>query len=146
MTTEQEKLVVSPAKLFAVQLGARLKSIRKGMKLKQSAFANLIGISSDTISSIETGRKTPSIETLRAIAERLGMTVSELLDFQDEPKAVFSGPLKTHIMYIKTKPPREIQAFHEASKYFFDKARSIYKKPRRKPSIMRDSSNASREG
>jgi transcriptional regulator with XRE-family HTH domain len=140
--TEPKKPVVSPAKdgvnsanLSARLFGERLKALRKKMELKQTVFAESIGTSEDTISEIERGLLSPRLDMLCKIAEQFGMTVSQLLDFQDEPKTkpAVNQALTALILYLKTKTPREIKAAIEASKYFLDKAQAIYKKPRRRP-------------
>jgi len=126
MTPEPEKLAVS--------LGQRLNALRKKTGLKQSAFAHLMGISDDTICSIERGRKLARIETLCAIAERLQMTLRQLLDFQDEPKTkpTINQQLTAFNLYLKTKTPRQIKAGIKVFKHFLDQAQAIYKKPRRR--------------
>jgi len=127
MTPETEK--------FAELLGARLKAFRKEMKIKQSVFADLIGTSDDTLSLIEQGRKLPRLETLCAIAERLGTTVRELLDFDEKPKSdsATNKQLNSLNLYLKTNSAsaKEIKMVRDAARCFLSNARAIYEKPRR---------------
>ena len=125
--TESEKT----ARLF----GERLKALRKKMELKQTVLAELIGTSQDTISDIEIGQISPRLDMLYKIAEQFGMTLSQLVDFQDAPKAkpTVNQPLATHILYLKTKTPQEVKASIKMTKFFLDQARTIYEKPRRRP-------------
>lgn len=51
----------------------------------QDEFAEFIGISGDHLSSIERGVNAPSFEVLELIASKLGMTISELFDFSEQP-------------------------------------------------------------
>jgi transcriptional regulator with XRE-family HTH domain len=53
----------------------------------QDEFAEFIGISGDHLSSIERGINAPSFEVLEVIASKLGMTISQLFDFSEEPGA-----------------------------------------------------------
>jgi transcriptional regulator with XRE-family HTH domain len=151
MTPEQEKLVVppshpaeagfggSPANLSAGLFGERLKALRKEMELKQTVFAESIGTSEDTISKIERGLLSPCLDMLCKIAKQFGMTLSELVDFQDEPKTkpTINQQLTAFNLYLKTKTPREVKAGIEASKFVIEKAQWIYQKTRRKGNLSR---------
>ena len=114
MTPELEKLTVL--------LGQRLNALRKKMGLKQSAFAHLMGTSDETLSEIEKGRKLPSLKMLCALSELLEMTLSQLVDFQDETKArpTVNQPLATHILNIKTKTPAEVRWFQNLARVAFN--------------------------
>ena len=129
--TESEK----SARLF----GERLKALRKKMGLKQTVLAELIGTSQDTISAIERCQLSPRLNMLCKIAEQFGMTVSQLLDFQVEPKTkpTINQTLATHMLYLKTKTPREARAAIKMSKLFLDQAQWIYQKTRRSPQRRR---------
>jgi transcriptional regulator with XRE-family HTH domain len=120
--------------------GERLRALRKKMELKQSAFAHLMGTSDETLCLIEKGRKLPSLKMLCALSEQIGMTLSQLLDFQDEPKTRKSAnqPLSALNLYLKTKLPAEVRLIHDLAKSVLNKAPSIYQKPHRKPFVMRD--------
>ncbi len=52
-------------------LGTRLKRSREAIDLSQGAFAKALGLSSEYISLLETGKRTPSLETLGKIASFL---------------------------------------------------------------------------
>ncbi|MCC6369237.1 MAG: helix-turn-helix transcriptional regulator [Bryobacterales bacterium] len=67
------------------QFGERLRSIRLQRRVTQDEFAEFLGVSSDFISNIERGINAPSFDVLEAIAARLGMTVSDLFNFSEEP-------------------------------------------------------------
>jgi transcriptional regulator with XRE-family HTH domain len=57
-------------------LGTRLKRAREEVNLSQGAFAKALGLSSEYISLLESGKRTPSFETLVKIAGFLNKNVS----------------------------------------------------------------------
>lgn len=57
-------------------LGERLKYLRLGRKLTQKDLAENSGVSQSTIAQIETGRKDPSITTLRKLSDALDMDIA----------------------------------------------------------------------
>ena len=57
-------------------LGTRLKRAREEVGLSQGAFAKALGLSSEYISLLESGKRTPSFETLLKIAGFLNRNVS----------------------------------------------------------------------
>lgn len=61
------------------QLGAALKRRRNALTLSQEELASKLQLERGYISMIETGRKTPSLETLQAICSALGIKIYELL-------------------------------------------------------------------
>lgn len=61
-------------------LGQRVKHLREQNNLTQKELAEKAGITRNYISSIETGRYSPSIETLQKIADALEETVLNILD------------------------------------------------------------------
>ena len=62
--------------------GYFLKQLRNEKKLTQEQLAEKIGVSIETISSIERGIKMPRLQNFVAIANQLGVSADELL--QDE--------------------------------------------------------------
>jgi len=57
-------------------LGTRLKRAREEVNLSQGAFAKSLGLSSEYISLLESGKRTPSFETLLKISGFLNKNVS----------------------------------------------------------------------
>src|SRR5512137_91594 len=57
-------------------LGTRLKRAREEVSLSQGAFAKALGLSSEYISLLESGKRTPSFETLLKVAGFLNKNVS----------------------------------------------------------------------
>lgn len=62
----------------------RIEEIRKGKGIKQDEFAKLMGVSRQTISSLETGKYNPSIFLAYKIAKYFEMTIEEVFIFEDE--------------------------------------------------------------
>lgn len=62
----------------------RIEEIRKGRGIRQEEFAKALGVSRQTISSLETGRYNPSISLAHKIALYFGMTIEEVFLFDEE--------------------------------------------------------------
>lgn len=56
----------------------RVEQLRKERGLRQEEFARLIRVSRQTVSSIETGRYSPSLELAFTIADFFGLTIEEI--------------------------------------------------------------------
>jgi transcriptional regulator with XRE-family HTH domain len=66
-------------------LGTRLKRAREEVNLSQGSFAKALGLSSEYISLLEAGKRTPSFETLLKIAAYLNKNVAFF--FEDKKPA-----------------------------------------------------------
>jgi putative transcriptional regulator len=62
----------------------RIEEIRKERGIRQEDFAKSMGVSRQTISSLENGRYNPSITLAYKIAKYFGMTIEEVFVFEDE--------------------------------------------------------------
>ena len=62
----------------------RIEEIRKERGIRQDEFAKLMGVSRQTISSLETGRYNPSISLAFKIAKYFGMTIEDVFIFEEE--------------------------------------------------------------
>ena len=69
-------------------LGTKLKRAREEVNLSQGAFAKALGLSSEYISLLEAGKRTPSFETLLKIAAYLNKNVAY---FFEDKKPAFDG-------------------------------------------------------
>ena len=58
--------------------------IRKQRNIKQEDFAKHMGVSRQTISSLENGRYNPSIILAYKIAKYFGMSIEDVFVFEDE--------------------------------------------------------------
>jgi len=62
----------------------RIEEIRKSRGIRQEDFARNLGVSRQTISSLETGRYNPSIFLAYKIARFFEMSIEEVFIFEDE--------------------------------------------------------------
>ena len=62
----------------------RIEEIRKERGILQDEFAKALGVSRQTISSLENGRYNPSILLAHKIATYFGMTIEEVFIFEEE--------------------------------------------------------------
>ena len=62
----------------------RIEEIRKARGIRQEDFAKSMGVSRQTISSLETGRYNPSIFLAYKIAKYFDMTIEEVFIFEEE--------------------------------------------------------------
>lgn len=61
----------------------KIEAIRKERNIRQEDFAKAMGVSRQTISSLENGRYNPSILLAYKIARYFGMTVEQVFCFED---------------------------------------------------------------
>ena len=62
----------------------KIEAIRKERGIRQEEFAKAMGVSRQTISSLENGRYNPSILLAHRIARYFGMTIEEVFIFDEE--------------------------------------------------------------
>ena len=62
----------------------RIETIRKERGILQDEMAKALGVSRQTISSLENGRYNPSIMLAYRIAKYFGMTIEEVFVFEEE--------------------------------------------------------------
>jgi putative transcriptional regulator len=74
------------APMEKVQLGNRLKVARAEKNLSQEELANMVGVTRQTISSIETRQYTPSALLAFVIAKKLEKTVEELFFLEGDER------------------------------------------------------------
>ncbi|MGN0413759.1 MAG: helix-turn-helix transcriptional regulator [Lachnospiraceae bacterium] len=62
----------------------RIEEIRTQKGIKQDELAKMMGVSRQTISSLENGRYNPSITLAYHISKFFGMTIEEVFCFEEE--------------------------------------------------------------
>lgn len=62
----------------------RLEEIRKKRGIKQEELAQAMGVSRQTIGSLENGRYNPSITLAIKLARFFGMTVEDIFIYEEE--------------------------------------------------------------
>jgi transcriptional regulator with XRE-family HTH domain len=73
-----------PATTYPAIVGGVLAQIRNQQGLHQDELAQALGITQSTLSRIEKGQSSMSVEHLRLAAQRLGTTPSAILDHADQ--------------------------------------------------------------
>lgn len=76
---------------MAEEFKNRLRAAREAKKLTQTELAEKTGLQPSAVSHFETGRRAPSFDNLRRLADALSVTIDYLLGREAEPKA--SGPI-----------------------------------------------------
>jgi transcriptional regulator with XRE-family HTH domain len=69
----------------------RLRKVREGKGLSQSELAHKAGFQPSAIAHFESGRRAPSFDNLRRLADALAVTIDFLLGRETEPKS--AGPV-----------------------------------------------------
>ncbi len=64
----------------------RIEEIRKARGVNQEELAKALGVSRQTISSLENGRYNPSIELAYKLSKYFGMTIEEVFIFEEAGK------------------------------------------------------------
>ena len=64
-----------------VQIGEKIKSLRKQKNISQEVFANYLGVSFQAVSKWENGITMPDVTMVPAIASFFGVSTDELFDF-----------------------------------------------------------------
>lgn len=67
-----------------IGLKNRIEAIRTEKGIRQEELAKAMGVSRQTISSLENGRYNPSILLAYKLAKYFGMTIEELFIFEEE--------------------------------------------------------------
>ena len=62
----------------------RIEEIRKEKGIRQEEFAKALGVSRQTISSLENGRYNPSIVLAHKIARYFSLTIEDVFIFDDD--------------------------------------------------------------
>ena len=102
-----------------INLGQRIKDLRKIKGLSQEVFAEKIGIATKTLSSIETGNAFMTSQTLEKILEILDITPHELFTF---PEQMTNDDMYSYIL----KKLEFVKNDKERLKIFYNFAKSLY--------------------
>jgi len=104
------------------KIGARIKEVRKKMKLSQLELANIVGISQSHLANIELGRKRISYDLLEKIARALKVSPSFLLeDKKDLPaldEIIEKVKLVPVVGAVKAGSPEEAVEYQYTERYF----------------------------
>ena len=64
----------------------RIEELRSSKGITQEDFARMLGVSRQTVSSLENGRYNPSILLAHRIAKFFGMSIEEVFDCEEEER------------------------------------------------------------
>lgn len=67
-------------RLDSIDVGARIRSLRKRRKLSLNQLASMTGIAASNLSSIELNKTSPTLGTLARIADAFDVKISSLVD------------------------------------------------------------------
>lgn len=76
---------------FLLQLGARIARLRKEQGITQVQLAEQLGVSQQTVTAYESGKRRVPISHLPRLAALLGVSIEELIG--EEPKPAKRGPV-----------------------------------------------------
>ena len=83
MTMKERRKNVKDALHKGVHMKNRIEEIRKVSSINQEELAKALGVSRQTISSLENGRYNPSIELAYKLSKYFGMTIEEVFIFEE---------------------------------------------------------------
>ena len=66
----------------------RIKELRARFNLKQEELANELGVSRQTIISIEKGRYNPSLDLAFKLAKRFNCQIEEIFNYEENKKEI----------------------------------------------------------
>ena len=109
---------------MAEGFGELLRKAREAKGLSQSELANKAGFQPSAIAHFESGRRSPSLDNLRRLADALSVTLDSLLGREPDPKS--AGPAAEQLLRDFSRMPAKDQ------ETVADIARMLAEKQRRK--------------
>lgn len=86
-----------------MNIGSKIKELRKAQKLTQAELSLKANISRSYLADIERNRYNPSVDTLTSLAEALNITLSKLVDINNNSDLISETPKKYFIeQYLLT--------------------------------------------
>lgn len=101
-----------------MNIGDKIKTLRKTKKLTQEQLAEYLGVSSQAVSKWETGLSCPDIEMLPKIAIFFETTVDDLLDYDKTRIANEVDDLITESIPLRKEPEKAEAFYREALKKY----------------------------
>ena len=78
-------------KTIEKQFGQRVRKLRLARKVSQEQLAFKASMHRTYLGGIERGERNPSLKNIAAIADALGITLSELFSFEDQESRMNLG-------------------------------------------------------
>jgi transcriptional regulator with XRE-family HTH domain len=102
-----------------IQIGEKIKLLRKKKNLSQEVFANYLGVSFQAVSKWENGITMPDVTMIPAIASFFGVSTDELFDFNlFEAERRVEEICKSAYRYRASDPAQSEQILREGLKRF----------------------------
>jgi transcriptional regulator with XRE-family HTH domain len=93
---------------MAQEFGEMLRKAREEKGLTQAEFAQRAGFQPSAIAHFEAGRRSPSLDNLRRLADALSVTIDYLLGREPEPRS--AGPAAERLLRDFARIPAKEQA------------------------------------
>jgi transcriptional regulator with XRE-family HTH domain len=84
---------------MSIDIGEKIKNLRISNGMSQNTLAKKAGIAQSTLSYVENGCKQPKFETLQSVCQGLGISVFELLAYNEI--ASMTEKLKTENLVVQ---------------------------------------------
>ncbi len=98
---------------FGKKVCERIREIRVSMKLTQSQFAEITGLSQDGVGKIERGDAVPTIDTLYKIATGLKIPIEKFLPPEKKaPTGRQNKAIEDFVVYLKTRSSDDVKFIH----------------------------------
>lgn len=101
-----------------MNIGEKLRSLRKKKKLTQEALAEFMNVSPQAVSKWETGASSPDIDMLPRLAAFYETTVDDLLDFDRRRIDDEVAALVTESVPLRSEPAKAEAFYREALKKY----------------------------
>lgn len=93
-----------------MEIGDRIKAMRKSIGMTQVQLSKITGISQSSISDIENRTNNPSSATLQLIASAFGCSIADLVDSNKEmPDIRIAGPREEVTRMLIELSPDDLQ-------------------------------------
>ncbi|MDE2381823.1 MAG: helix-turn-helix transcriptional regulator [Xanthomonadaceae bacterium] len=105
--------ITDDERIFFIELGTRITALRKTQRITQVQLAEQLGVSQQTVTAYESGKRRVPISHLPRLAGLLGVTVEELLGTQAKRSAGKRGPapkLQQQLEQIQALPKAKQRA------------------------------------
>lgn len=108
-----------------MDIGERIRQIRKEKDMSIIDLANLTDLSKSTISEIENGKKKPAFETLKKLSFALNIPISKLLDENTDDETILgiskSEKLVKSLQRAKIQPKEVLDELADFIEIILDK-------------------------
>ena len=106
-------------RFIMIQIGNKIKALRKQKDLSQEVLANYLGVSFQAVSKWETGTALPDVTLIPAIASFFGVSTDELFDFNlFEIEKNVKEIVNEHSKYYDTDKQKSEQIIREGLKKY----------------------------